>query len=179
MIYGYMVKKNKSDISLWWTLAIIPLVLLGIWIYTTTIQLKGNPMTVKSDTQAVLVYYAISTETDFDFVAVERMVPKTDSIDTLALETLSEWVKGPTEGQKSQGMDSVLNDGVVVNSVKIEDNQATIDFNDKFDTPMGGSARVMVISQSIQKIMKQFGVEGMSNIKLTINNGERVAVLEP
>ena len=174
-----MAKKPENNISLWWTLAIIPLVLLGIWIYTTTMRLKDKPAIVQTDTQAVLVYYAVSTETDFDFVAVERNVPKAESLDQLALETLREWISGPTEGQRSQGMASVLNDGTVVNSVKIEGGQATIDFNDKFDTPMGGSARVMVISQSIQKIMKQFGVDGMSNIKLTINNGERTAVLEP
>jgi spore germination protein GerM len=170
-----MAKKNKANISWWFLLAVIPLVLLGIWIYTTTMQLTSKP----TATQSVLVYYAVPTATDFDFVAVERIVPKTDDANELALAALREWAKGPTVGQRSQGMSSALNDGVVVNSVKIEDGQATIDFNDKFDTPMGGSARVMVISQSVQKIMKQFGVEGMPNIRLTINNGERVAVLEP
>lgn len=171
-------KKIENNLSLWWTLAIIPLVLLGIWIYTTTMQLKHSPV-VSSNTQSVLVYYAISTETDFEFVGVERMVPKTDNVNELSLAAIREWIKGPTEGQKSQGMSSVLNEGVVVNSVEIKDSQATIDFNDKFDTPMGGSARVMVIAQSLQRIMKQFGVDGMTNIKLTINNGERAAVLEP
>ena len=179
MIIRSMKKKSKNNVSLWWTLSIIPLVLLGVWIYTTTMQLRDPSTIVSSDTQTVLVYYAVSTETDFEFVAVERDVPKTDSINALALSALQEWIKGPTETQLSQGMNNVLNYGVVVNSVAIENGQAVIDFNESFDTPMGGSARVTVISQSIQKIMRQFGVEGMNNIKLTINNSERESVLEP
>jgi len=172
-----MAKKKAKESLSWWTLAIIPLVLLGIWIYTVTVRLKQNENAAL--TQPVLVYYTIPTETDFDFVAVERGVPRTDSMDTLALSALREWVKGPTDLEKAQGMGSSLNDGTEVNSVKIENGQATIDFNDKFDTPMGGSARVMSISRSIERIMKQFGVNGMTNIKLTINNGGREAVLEP
>jgi spore germination protein GerM len=172
-----MVKKKEKESLSWWMLAIIPLVLAGIWIYTTSTRLKQNENTAL--TQPVLVYYTIPTETDFDFVAVERGVPRTDSVDTLALSALREWVRGPTDLEKAQGMGSSLNDGTEVNSVKIENGQATIDFNDKFDTPMGGSARVMSIGRSLEKTMEQFGVEGMANIKLTINNGERAAVLEP
>ncbi|MBN2585179.1 GerMN domain-containing protein [Patescibacteria group bacterium] len=173
-----MAKKKENNLSLWWTLAIIPLVLLGIWVYTTTSQLK-KPSVIQSNTQSVLVYYVVPTETDFDFVAVERIVPKTNAINELALATIQEWIKGPTEGQRSQGMSSPLNDGVVVNSVNIDNGQAIIDFNNNFDTPMGGSARVVAISGSIERLMKQFEVDGMANIALTINNGERDAVLEP
>ena len=172
----FMAKKTKT-VSMWWPLATIPLVLFGIWIYTTTMRLEQNE---NADlTQPVLVYYTIPTETDFDFVAVERGVPRTDDMDALALSALREWVKGPTDLEKAQGMGSSLNEGAEVNSVKIESGQATVDFNDKFDTPMGGSARVMSIGRSIERIMKQFGVDGMANITLTINNGERAAVLEP
>lgn len=173
-----MKKKAKENVS-WWTLAVIPLALLGIWIYATTAQLRNKPVTVQPDTQAVLVYFAIPTATDFDFVAVERNVPKTSGPNELALAAIQEWIKGPTEGQQTQGMTNGLNPDVRVNSMDILNGRATIDFNDKFNTPMGGSARVKVIGSSIEKMMKQFGVDGMANIKLTINNGERAAVLEP
>lgn len=174
-----MAKKKENNSLSWWMLLIIPLALLGVWVYTTTMQLRDKSAAIQANTQMVLVYYSVSTETDVDFVAVERGVPKTADVNKLAIETLQEWIKGPTEAQKLQGMYNSLNEGVVVNSVTIEDGKATIDFNDKFDTPMGGSTRVMSIAKSIEKIMKQFGVVSFSDIKLTINNGERAAVLEP
>jgi len=155
-------------------LGVAILVLVANWAYQFAPKPVEEPMT-----QTVFVYYTIPTETDMDFVAVEREVLVSDDRDVLALATLQELVKGPTDSEKAQGIASSFNDETVVNSVKFEDGVVTIDFNETFDMQMGGSMRVRAISQSIRKTVQQFDQTTEYTFKLTVNNGAREAVLEP
>jgi len=155
-------------------LGMIVLALVANWAYQASPKPVAEPTT-----QTVLVYYTIPTETDMDFVAVEREVPVSDNGDVLALATLQELVKGTTDAERAQGIMSSFNDGTEVNSVKFEDGVVTIDFNETFDAQMGGSMRVRAISQTIRRTVQQFNQTTEYTIKLTVNNGEREAVLEP
>ena len=127
-----------------------------------------------SDTQDIVVYFSRSEPTEIVQVAVDRMVEKTDDIASTAIREL---LKGPTESEKAQGLTTAIANGTVLNYVRIENGVATVDFNDKFDYQMGGSARVTAIRGQIEKTLFQF--PGIKEVVITINFGERPAVLEP
>ena len=152
-------------------------ILVGLAYWADLAQPKPEPV---PETRKIFVYYALPTETDMDFVAVEREVEAAEPLSETALLALRELVKGPTEAERGLGLVSSFNDGTEVNSVKVtEPGMVTIDFNEIFDTPMGGSARVRAISESIQKTFQQFDQTTKYEFTFTVNNGEREAVLEP
>ncbi|AKM84616.1 TPA: hypothetical protein DHW58_02635 [Patescibacteria group bacterium] len=159
---------------LYWLIGLVILVGVGWLAYQAAPRPVEEPTT-----QKVFVYYTLLTETDMDLVAVEREVPVNDNKNVLALEALRELVKGPTDAEQTQGIYSSFNDGTEVNSVALADGVAIIDFNETFDTPMGGSARVRAISQTLLKTVQQFDQATEYTLGLTVNNGERDAVLEP
>lgn len=143
----------------------------GYWLFQ---QYGSAPTNSDDQTVTILVYFAKSEPTDIAIVPVERIIPKTKAVATAAIQEL---LKGPTEAEKAEGLTTAINSGTVLNYVKIDNGVATVDFNDRFDFQMGGSARVMAINQQILKTLTQFST--IKSIKITINNGERPANLEP
>jgi len=132
------------------------------------------PYFSKSFSREVLVYFNQVKENEIVQLPVKRVIAPYDDPMTQAIKEL---LKGPTEEEQAQGFSTALNEGTELNYIRVEDGAATLDFNERFDTPMGGSARVISIYQQLDRTMKQF--PGISEIKLTINRGEREAVLEP
>ncbi|MFH0905161.1 MAG: GerMN domain-containing protein [bacterium] len=140
---------------------------------------QPGPKVQKPMAQMVFVYFVKPTETDMDWVAVERGIPVSDKVEDSMLDTLKLLVQGPTQAEIDLGLSAPFNEGTQVNSVQFDDDILIIDFNDKFDRQMGGSMRVRAISGMIDETVRQFPIEGVAHIELTINNGEREAVLEP
>ncbi len=163
----------------YWIVLIVVLVAVGTWVYD--LRPAANVVNDKETTQTVSVYFALSGETDIEFVEAERQISKIadETLEDTLLTTLREWVKGPTSAEAEEGLGNSLNEGTQVNSASIGEGLVTIDFNETFDTPMGGSARVMAISRQIQKIIGQFEELKDSELKLTVGGGAREAVLEP
>ena len=126
------------------------------------------------ETQEILVYFNRSEPTDIVQIAVGRIIPKTKAVATAAIQEL---LQGPTAEEKAQGLTTAINQGTVLNYVRIDAGVATVDFNDQFDFRMGGSAQVRAIYQQIYKTLTQFPT--IKEIKITINHGERPANLEP
>lgn len=143
----------------------------GYWLFQ---QYGSTPTNSNDQTMTISVYFAKSEPTDIAIVPVERTISKTQAVATAAIQEL---LKGPTEAEKAAGLTTAINSGTILNYVKIDNGVATVDFNDRFDFQMGGSARVMAINQQILKTLTQFPT--IKTIKITINRGARPANLEP
>jgi len=153
-------------------LGLVVLALAGFWVYS---QFSTSGFLLKtSQPREVLVYFNKVEENDIIQQAVTREVAPADDAMTQAIKEL---LIGPTEEEKAQGLSTALNEGTELNYIRVENGTATLDFNDRFDFQMGGSARVLALRQQIEKTLKQF--PEITTIKLTINQGEREAVLEP
>ena len=159
---------------LYWVIGIVLLAGVLYWAYKT--PAKVVPV---SETETVYVFLTRMTETDMEFVPVEREVAKTNVVEDLIKATLTKLIEGPTVEEKASGLLVSFNVGTIVNYVKIEGDTLTVDFNETFDFQMGGSARVTSISQGLLRTIEQFPLDGVEGIRFTVNNGERTAVLEP
>lgn len=158
-----------------WLIGII--LLIGVWIvvYTYTPR-PGSQQT--GETESAVVFLTKMTETNMELVSVERQIPKTNQVEEMIKEAIGALLAGPTTDEKSQGLSVAFNPGTKVNAVTISGQTLTVDFNDKLDTPMGGSARVQSISQSLDRTIRQFPIGNITEIRFTVN-GSRDAVLEP
>jgi len=154
----------------------------GYWLFLQYYSLPQVPQQVPQHDdlpvivgQTILVYFNKNEPTDIVQVAVKRTIPNRVAVAHAAIQKL---LDGPTANEMvDNGLSTAINSGTIVNYVKINNGVATVDFNDKFDFQMGGSARVGAIYQQIYKTLTQFPT--IKSIKITINNGERPANLEP
>ncbi|MFH0912497.1 MAG: GerMN domain-containing protein [Patescibacteria group bacterium] len=154
-----------------WIVSCLIVAVGGYWL----VQYYYQPDNYSDDTtQDILIYFCKSEPTDIVQVAVDRTIPKTVMVATAAIQEL---LKGPTEAEKNEGLSTAIAEGTALNYVNIADGVATVDFDDQFDFQMGGSARVQAVYQQIFKTLTQFPT--VKDIKITINHGERPAVLEP
>lgn len=92
--------------------------------------------------------------------AVEREIPKTESV---ARAALLELFKGTTVSEEGEGFFSSINDGVVIQSLVIEDGKATVDLNEQLEYQVGGSCKVAAIRAQIVETLKQF-----TNVKTVV-----------
>ncbi|MBI2054052.1 MAG: GerMN domain-containing protein [Candidatus Staskawiczbacteria bacterium] len=104
---------------------------------------------------------------------VEREIPKTEAI---ARETLLLLLKGPTGGEKDEGFFTSINEGVQINSIKIENGVATVDFGEQLEFEVGGSCRVSAIRAEITETLKQFST--VNSVVISIN-GRTEDILQP
>jgi len=162
-----------------WLLGLIGLAVVGIVVYqyTPRVDQESNMGIGEGDT--VQIVLTKMTDTDMEFVYVDREIPKTNVFEDMVKSTLEALIAGPTMAEKAQGLSVAFNAGTKVNYVRVMGSVLLIDFNSKFDTPMGGSAKVRSIAQSVDRTIRQFPIEGIGEIQFTINDGEREAVLEP
>lgn len=104
---------------------------------------------------------------------VERQIPKVEAIGTA---TINELLKGPSVIEKQQGYITSINQGVILQSLKIEDGVAYADFNEQLDYQVGGSCLVTSIRSQIEKTLKQF--DTVDQVIISIN-GESETILQP
>jgi len=106
-------------------------------------------------------------------VAAERRVPKTIAVARVALLEL---LKGPTEAEKAGGYFTSIPDGVVIQSLIIEDGVARADFSGDLEEQVGGSCRVTHIRKQITETLLQFGT--VQSIIISID-GRTEDILQP
>jgi hypothetical protein len=104
---------------------------------------------------------------------VTRNIEKTPAIGRAAIEEL---LKGPSEEEKESGYVSSINQGVVLQSLTIDNGVAKADFNEQLGFEVGGSCRVASIRSQITNTLKQFPTVGEVIISI---NGESEEVLQP
>lgn len=106
-------------------------------------------------------------------VARTRVIPKTEGI---ARATLTELLKGPSQAEVESGLFHSIPQGVVIQSLTIENGVAHVDFNDALQKNVGGSCRVAAIRAQITETLKQFST--ISNVMISIN-GQAKDILQP
>jgi hypothetical protein len=106
-------------------------------------------------------------------LAVKREIPQTKGI---AMATIKELLKGPTNSEKNSGYVSNINSGVEVQSLTIQNGVARIDFNEQLQYQVGGSCKTSAIIAQIKQTLKQFST--VSDVVISIN-GETEAILQP
>ena len=104
---------------------------------------------------------------------VTRIVPKTTAVARAALEQL---LKGPTSQEQSNGFASLVNLGVKINSLTIDNGVAKVDFNQVFSNGVAGSCRVSLIRSQIEQTLKQFPT--VKSVIISVN-GKTEDVLQP
>ncbi|MCK9393602.1 MAG: GerMN domain-containing protein [Candidatus Paceibacterota bacterium] len=105
--------------------------------------------------------------------SVERSVVKTEAI---AQATLQELLKGVTEKEKNDGYRTTINAGVKINSLKIVNGVAKVDFSEAMGEAVGGSCRVNFIRKQIEETLKQFPT--VKSVVISIN-GDSEYILQP
>ncbi len=104
--------------------------------------------------------------------AVERQV-KTLGV---ARAALGELLKGPADSEKADSYGTSINEGVKINSIKIEDKTAYVDFNSQLEYQVGGSCRIAMIHEQIKQTLMQF--ESIDNVVISIQ-GRTEDILQP
>lgn len=105
--------------------------------------------------------------------AVEREIPKTESI---AMVAMKELLKGPTDEEKINGYITNINSGVIVQKLTIENSIAKVDFDEQLEYQVGGSCKTSAIIAQIEQTLKQFPT--VNDVIISIN-GETEAILQP
>ncbi|MBP9771156.1 GerMN domain-containing protein [Candidatus Gracilibacteria bacterium] len=154
----------------------------------TESQLNGicdpQPLTQPSketsvSTMIVKVYFnnpEIDPNWDFEcsnVLAVERTIPKTESV---AAAALTELLKGPTDAEKAKGYVSNINADVKIQGITIKDSVAKVDFNDQLQYQAGGSCKTSAIIAQITQTLKQFS--SVKEVVISIN-GQTEDILQP
>ncbi len=104
---------------------------------------------------------------------VEREISKTSATARAALEEL---LKGPTNKEKSDGFFTSINPGVKIQSLRIENGTAYVDFDETLEQAVGGSCKVSAIRAQITQTLKQFS--SVKNVVISIN-GRTEDILQP
>ncbi|TSC94157.1 MAG: hypothetical protein CEN87_610 [Parcubacteria group bacterium Licking1014_1] len=106
--------------------------------------------------------------------ATEREIPKIEAIGSAALWELLE---GPTDKEQQAGFFTNINQGIKLQSLKIEaDGTAIADFDEQLEAGVGGSCRVSAIRAQITETLKQFPT--VKNVVISIN-GRIEDILQP
>jgi len=145
------MKKNKINIKKFLIVSIISMLTISLIISLT------------SCTRSVSLYFAVSTDTDFYLTEETREIPVSKELYKNIVEEL---IKGPQSDQ----LYSTIPSNVKVNSVKISDNTATVDFSKEIITnnqeiPHSSTTEVLAI-YSIVNTLTEF--EEIKKVKITI-----------
>ncbi len=144
----------------------------GTPIHKTTFELN-----VKKDVTAVFAYFNnanLDPETSCTKTfAVSRLLPKTQLVLKTAIEQL---LNGPAAKEKELGFVTLINPGVKINSLKLENGTAKIDFSQTLQEKVGGSCRVAAIRWQIINTAKQF--PNVKDVLVSIN-GRTEDILQP
>ncbi len=122
-------------------------------------------------TASVTIYFARSKEQDIEFVAVKRTVSESANLVRVALSSLLE---GPTEAERTQGLYSPIPAGVRLLDLRFESGVAYPNFSKEIE--VGGSVRVMAISQVIRRTLLEF--PDIKKVVIVVE-GQTEGVLQP
>ena len=145
------MKKNKINTKKFLIISIISMLTIFLMISLT------------SCTRKVSLYFAVSTDTDFYLTEEIREIPVSKELYKNVLEEL---IKGPENDQLSPTIPS----NVKVNSVKISDSTATVDFSKEIITnfeeiPHSSTTEVLAIFSIVNTLTE---VEEIKKVKITI-----------
>lgn len=108
----------------------------------------------------------VSENTCQEVFEVNREVPFSEAIATKSIEEL---LKGTNHTESDQGFFSEIPEGVRLNSIQIENQQATVDFSQELNQA-AGSCRVSLIQAQITETLKHF--ESVDTVVITAEGQE-------
>ena len=137
------------------------------------------PIRVLGDSMTVKVYFINQDQDpqrlDCSLVdAVSRTVPKSVAAARAALEML---LAGPTESEKQAGFITVINSGVTVASLSIQDGVAHVTFSAGLQQDVGGSCRVTTIRSQVEQTLMQF--PSVTSVRISVEGYADDEVLQP
>lgn len=142
-------------------------------VVSSSVELNPN----ESSTSLIKVYFGnskLDPEISCNKVfAVDRVIPKTQSVARKALEVLLE---GVSQAEYEAGYYTSLNSGIKINSINIEGDTAKADFNEMLEQGVGGSCKVTAIRAQINETLKQFPT--IKNAVISIG-GRTEDILQP
>jgi len=137
------------------------------------------PIRVSGDTMAVEAYFINQNQdpqrldcTRVD--AVSRTVPRSVAAARVALEML---LAGPTASEKQAGFITVINPGVTVASLSIQDGVAHVTFSGELQENVGGSCRVTTIRSQIEQTLLQF--PSVTSVRISVAGYADDEILQP
>ncbi len=105
--------------------------------------------------------------------AVSRTVPKSVEVARVSLEELLE---GPSIDEVTAGYVSSINPGTLLNSIRIEEGVAYVDFSSVLGQAVAGSCRVQSIRAQIDRTLLQLPT--VTSVVISIE-GETEGILQP
>lgn len=118
---------------------------------------------------SVPVFFVDSEE---NFIEVQRIIESEPTPTTSILEL----IKGLTVEEVNEGLFTNINPETELNSLEVLNNVALVDFNEKLDEGVAGSAMVMSIRDQIEKTLLEF--PNIDSVVISIN-GETEEILQP
>lgn len=103
----------------------------------------------------------------------DRGIPSTKAV---ALATMEELIKGPTNQEILDGFFTSLNPDTEINRLVINDGVAKIDFDESLQAGVGGSCRTTAIRNQITQTLLQF--KTVKSVIISIN-GRTEGILQP
>jgi germination protein M len=153
--------QKRHMIYLGVAVAITIVVLLSTSLFRTpSIPESGEPEggnAVPSATRNVKVYF-MNDRLDPEVTCVKvfpvtREIEDTPGVARAALETL---LGGPSAEEEKDGYRTLINPGVVIRSIAIENGIAKVDFDMTLEKEVGGSCRVSAIRAQLTETLMQF-----------------------
>ncbi len=123
----------------------------------------------------ISVYFLDIEGQQEELVEVKRTIPHEPGI-SYPFAAINQLLNGPTEDESERGIFSMINPGTVVYDLTIEDGVAIVDFNEKLQEGVAGSASVMAIRNQIERTLLQF--DDINEVVISIN-GESEEILQP
>lgn len=132
---------------------------------------------MQQDTTTVKVFFN-NNRLDPEFscnkvFATTRIIMQTQAI---ARAALTELLKGPNSEEEQDAYTTSINPDVKIQSLKIQNGIAVVDFDDTLEKAVGGSCRVSAIRAQITETLKQFS--SVQEVIISIN-GRVEDILQP
>jgi hypothetical protein len=128
-----------------------------------------------SKSSTVLVYFGQRNESSIDVCRNTYPLKRTATVSD-PTSAIKELLAGLTPQEKEQGYFTSINEGVSLNSLKIQNFRAFVDFDEKLQEGVGGSCRVTSIREQITKTLLQFST--IKEVVISIN-GRTEDILQP
>lgn len=143
--------------------------------------------TPKVEDYAIIQVFFSSKTDDPDTLYCDKTYPVERAVSRLtdnersglaeyAYLALSELLKGPVGYEKDNGYFTSINEGAKVREIILENNIATVDFNEELSRGVAGSCRVQAVRSQIEQTLKQF--PEIKEVVISIN-GNSEEILQP
>lgn len=121
----------------------------------------------------VNLYFLSVIDGQEEIIEVKRQILATESVEHAAVIAL---LAGPLPSEEAEGLTTAINEGTALLDLDISDGVTRVDFNQRLQEGVAGSAWVGAIRQQIEKTLLQF--ETVDEVVISIE-GNVEEILQP